>query len=49
MTPVSSANNIDSVPEFIFRGKSFIHTTNIRGPRIDPWGIPSFSVPFLEK
>jgi len=49
MTPVASANNIGSDIEFILRESSFIYTTNIRGTRIDPWGIPCFSVPFLEK
>jgi len=44
MTPVSSANNIGSDTEFILRGRSFIFTTNIRGPRIDLWGIPCLSV-----
>jgi hypothetical protein len=47
---VSSANNIgyDNI-EFILRGKSFIHTMNNRGPRIDPRGTPCFNAPQSEK
>jgi hypothetical protein len=49
MTLVSSANKIGSAKEFILSGRSFIHIINSKGPRIDPWGTPFFSVPQLEK
>ena len=42
---VSWANNIGSDTEFILRESSFIYIMNSRGPRIDPWGTPCFSVP----
>jgi hypothetical protein len=45
---VSSANNIGYDTEFILRKKSFIHTMDNRGPRIDPWGTPCFNVPKSE-
>jgi hypothetical protein len=45
MTLVSSANNIGSDIEFIFRGGSFIYIMNNEGPRIDP----CFSAPESEK
>jgi ribosomal protein L36 len=48
MTLVSSANNICSDTEFILR-RSFVCVMNNRDPRIDPRGIPCFSVPQSEK
>jgi hypothetical protein len=49
MIIVSSANSIDSDIEFLLRGRSFIYVMNNRGPRIDPYGTPCFSVPQSEK
>jgi len=49
MTLVSSANNTGSDIKFILRGRSFMYITNIRDPRIDPWGIPCFNVPHTHK
>jgi hypothetical protein len=49
MTLVSSANNIGLDIEFIPRGRPFLYIMNNRGPRIDPWGTPCFSVPQSEK
>jgi len=50
LTLVSLANNIGSDTEFIFRGRSIIHTMNNLGPGIDPWGTPCFNVTqFREK
>jgi 4-diphosphocytidyl-2C-methyl-D-erythritol kinase len=49
MTLVSSANNMGSDVEFIIRGQAFIHIMNNRGPKIDPWETPCFSVPQPEK
>jgi len=46
---MTSANNIVSKTKFILRGRSFIYVMNNRGPRIDPWGTPAFSVPQAEK
>jgi hypothetical protein len=45
------ANNIHSDAEFIFRRRPFIYIyiMNNTDPRIDPWGIPCFSVPQSEK
>ena len=45
MTLVSSANSIGSDTEFVLRGRSFIYIMNNRGPRIDLWGTPCFSLP----
>jgi 4-diphosphocytidyl-2C-methyl-D-erythritol kinase len=47
MTLVSSANNIGSDMEFILSRQAFIHIEN-RGPKIDPWETPYFSVPLTE-
>jgi hypothetical protein len=49
MTLVSSAKRIGFDMEFIFRGRSFICIMHNKGPRIDPWGTPCFSVPQPEK
>ena len=44
MTLVTSANNIGSDIEFILRERSFINIMYNRGPGIDPWGNPCFTV-----
>jgi hypothetical protein len=49
MTLVYSAKSIGFDMEFIFRGRLFIYIMNNKGPRIDPWGNPCFSVPQSEK
>jgi hypothetical protein len=49
MTLVSSANNIGSDTECIPEGRSFIYIMKNRGPRINPWGTPCFSLPHPEK
>jgi hypothetical protein len=49
ITLLSSANTIGSDMEFILRGRSFIYIMNNRGPGIDPWRKPNFSVPQLQK
>jgi hypothetical protein len=49
MTLVSSTSNNVSDIEFILGERSFIYIRNNKGPRIDPWGTPCFSVPQSEK
>jgi hypothetical protein len=48
MTLISLANNIGYDIEFIPRGRPNIYMNN-RGPRIDPWGTPCFTVLQSEK
>jgi hypothetical protein len=48
-TLVSSANNIVSNTEFIFRGRTFTNIMNNKGCRIDPWGTQCFNVPQSQK
>jgi hypothetical protein len=48
MALVLSANIIGFDKLFIVRGRSFIYKVYIikrKGPRIDPWGTPCFTVP----
>ena len=49
MTLVSSANNVGSDIEFIVRGRLFMYIMNNRGPGIDRWGTPYYSVLQSEK
>jgi len=49
MTLLSLANNIGSDIELILRGRSFMYIMNNRGPRIDPWRKPNFSLPQSQK
>jgi hypothetical protein len=51
MTLVLSGNIMGSEKEFILRKRSYIYIyiMNHNGPRIDPWGMPSFNVPQSEK
>jgi hypothetical protein len=44
MTLVSSAKIIGSVKVFIVGGRAFMYITKSKGPRIDPWGTPCFTV-----
>jgi len=46
---LSSANNTGSDAKFILRGRSFMYIMNNRGPRIDPWRKPNFSIPHSQK
>jgi hypothetical protein len=45
MTLVLSANDIGSDTEFRLKERSFIYIMNNRGPRIDLWVTPYFSLP----
>jgi hypothetical protein len=45
MTLVSSANDIGSEGEFILRGRLLMYVQNNKGPRIEPWGTPRFTIP----
>jgi hypothetical protein len=38
---ISSAKRTN-FSSWIFKGESFVHNKNKRGPRTDPWGTPSF-------
>jgi len=49
MKLLSSANNTGSDAKFILRGRSFMYIMNNRGPRIDPWRKPNFSIPHSQK
>jgi hypothetical protein len=46
---MTSGNNIGSDTKFILRGRSFVYVINNRGPRIDPWRTPCFTVHQAEK
>jgi len=46
---VSSANKMDSDKVFIVGGRSFIYIMKSKGPKIDPWGTPCFTVPHFEE
>jgi hypothetical protein len=49
ITLVSSANSMGFHDLLIVGGRSFIYIMKSKGPRIDPWGIPCFIIPQLEK
>lgn len=49
VTLVSSANDIVTEKEFILRRRSFMHIKNSKGPRIERWGTPCFTVPQSKK
>jgi hypothetical protein len=49
MTLVSSAYIMGSVKVFIVGGRSFMYIMKSKGPTIDPWGTPCFTVPQFEK
>jgi hypothetical protein len=46
---VSSSNKMSSDEVFIVGGRSFIYIMKSKGPRIDPCGIPCFTVPHFEE
>jgi hypothetical protein len=48
-TLVSSANIMGCDKLFIVGGRSFMYIIKSKGPRIDPWGTPCFTVPQSEK
>jgi hypothetical protein len=46
---VSSANKMGSGKVFIVVGRSFVYIMKSKGPKIDSWGTPCFTVPhFVE-
>jgi hypothetical protein len=45
---VLPANKMGSDKVFLVGRRSFIHITKSKGPKIDPWGTPSFIVPHFE-
>jgi hypothetical protein len=49
ITLVSSANKMCSDKVFIVQGWSFIYIKKSKGPKIDFWGTPCFTVPSFEK
>ena len=49
MTLASSANNISSEREFVLCGRSCMCIKNNKGPRIEPWGTPCFTIPLSEE
>jgi hypothetical protein len=48
-TLVSSINKKSSDKVFIVGGRSLIYIMKSKGPKIDPWGTPCFTVPDLRK
>jgi hypothetical protein len=46
---VSSVNKMGSHKVFIVEGRSFIYITESKGPKIDTWGTPCFTVPHFEE
>jgi hypothetical protein len=46
---VSSANKMGSDKVFIIECRSFIYIKKSKGPKIDPWGPPCFTVPHFEE
>jgi hypothetical protein len=48
-TLVSSANIMGFDKLFIVGGRSLMYIIKSKGPRIDPWGTPCFTVPQFEK
>jgi hypothetical protein len=49
ITLVSSVNTMSSDEVFIVGGRSFIYIMKSKGPRIDPWGTPCFTIPHFEE
>jgi hypothetical protein len=48
-TLVSSVNIMGFDKLFIVGVRSFMYIIKSKGPRIDPWGTPCFTVPQFEK
>jgi hypothetical protein len=46
---MSSANIMGFDKLFIVVGRSFMYIIKSKGPRIDPWGTPCYTVPQFEK
>jgi hypothetical protein len=49
ITLVTSVNKIGSDKAFIVGDRSFIYIMKSKGPKIDPWGTPCFTVPHLDE
>jgi hypothetical protein len=48
ITLVSSVNKMGSDKVFIVGGRSFIYIKKSKGPKINPWGTPHFTVLHFE-
>jgi hypothetical protein len=41
--------NYYTVKAFIIGGRLFLYIMKGKGPKIDPWGTPCFTVPYFEE